>query len=38
MPFQVKMPENGKKNTCRDNKTTRNVILIILDLKELTEM
>ena len=37
MPFQVKMLENGKKNTFREKQTTNNVALMCLDDKLLPE-
>ena len=35
--FQLKMPENGKKNTSRDKQTTTKVALMFFDDKLLTE-
>ena len=35
--FQVKKPQNGKKNSFRDKETTTNEDLRFSDVKELTE-
>ena len=37
MCFQVKIPENGRKNIVRDKQRTNNVAPIFLDVKVLTE-
>ena len=36
--FKLKGKKNGGKDICRENHITRNVALIYLDFKELTEM
>ena len=35
--FQVKMLENGRKNTFKENETANKVALMFLDVKGLTE-
>ena len=37
MYFQVKMPENGRKNMFRDEQTTHKVPLMLLDIKILMQ-
>ena len=37
MHFQIKMPENGRRNKFRDKETTEQVLLMFLVFKMLTE-
>ena len=37
MNFEVKMPQNGRKNIFRDKQTTKKVPLIFLDVQVVTE-
>ena len=37
MHFQVKMPENGRKNVSREKQTIKKVPLMFLDYKGFTE-
>ena len=37
MNFEVKMPQNGRKNIFRDKQTTKKVPLTFLDVQVVTE-
>ena len=37
MNFEVKMPQNGRKNIFRDKQTTKKVPLIFLDVQVVTQ-
>ena len=38
MHFQVKMPENGGKNICRDKQIPKSAALKFLDVKVISEI